>query len=81
MGDFFEFMVGLGVVLCLALAAIFVPVYFLVKYECSTYEKVTGTKTELHFPSCYVELNGKMLPWSEYKARIIASDSLSKGDK
>lgn len=49
------------------------------RYQCSSYERITGTATKYNtLDTCYVQTDAGWQRWDEYKARIIASEGLSQ---
>lgn len=72
--DFVEFML-IGLVLFAVVAAI--PItgfYYWNKYQCGQHQIVTGDRTEYVAGACYVDLDGRMTRWDEYKMRVTASE-------
>lgn len=48
-------------------------IYGLVKWQCDSYEMVTGKQTKVVAMSCYVKHESRFMLFSEYKAYITAS--------
>lgn len=71
---------------CLVILLIFLPTFLILisvncieQRRCNIYSEVTGKQTKYYsFDSCYVEIDGEFQRLSEYKARIVASEGLSK---
>ena len=58
----------------LTFAAIFSAIYLLVwgltAWSCSSHQRITGTPTQMSIGACYVQEGGKWMSWDEYKLRF-----------
>jgi len=46
-------------------------------YQCSNYQEITGITTEYVFPNgCFLELDGEMVYYGEYRDRMVAEEGL-----
>ena len=62
-------------VACCLLALPYGFVYGTVRYECRTYEVVTGKPTKMGALTCYVNDGGQWMAWDEYKYRFATRGS------
>lgn len=77
--DFLAFSGFVALVTGLLVAAI-VGVHTTVAwYKCGYYARQTELRTEFNtVAGCYVESGGKMIPYSEFKARAITNEDVAK---
>lgn len=68
--------VGALALFTLGMIALFIiPAILVDAASCRQYERQTGQKTDYVFPGeCYVEYQGKKIPYSEFKARAVTNE-------
>lgn len=77
--DFLGFLIPIALAMALFLAMIFAFINAAIWYECGYYARQTGLHTEFNIVAgCYVESDGKLIPYSEFKARAITNEEAAK---
>lgn len=77
--EFLGFLLPIALAMVLFVAMIVAFTSAAIWYECGYYARQTGSRTEFNIVAgCYVESGGKLIPYSEFKARAITNEDVAK---